>query len=246
MKLKTKMLLTTMAVTLLNAYTLNAAPAPVFPSPQMMSSPYQFPPQQFPENMGGNGMPPSQPAYMPQNPMVQQRAPLNRPPIYQGQQQFRPAPQPNMNFPQFPNNNVMPFTTNGNNGFNPFSGNNMPFMNNKSNSFMPSNPMPNMFGNNNANNFPFFGNRNTKKRKKAWGTKRNIWPDFYTDFTDEAWDTVTRAPRDLGYMPGGWRFPYISTPDPVTVSDAITNQFPPIAEEAGNMMDFSDWGIFDK
>jgi hypothetical protein len=46
-------------------------------------------------------------------------------------------------------------------------------------------------------------------------------------------------------MPGGWRFPYISTPDPVTVSDAVTNQFPPIAEEAGHMVDISKWGIFD-
>ena len=53
------------------------------------------------------------------------------------------------------------------------------------------------------------------------------------------------GPRNLGEMPGGWRFPYISTPDPVTVTDAIVNQFPPIAEEAGNMADFSDWGVFD-
>ncbi len=144
----------------------------------------------------------------------------------------------------FSNTNMMPFGNSGSNSFNPFSNGNMPFSNN-SGGMMPTNPMNNMFGNNNNQNFnmPFFNSNNN--RKKAWGDKRNIWPDFYTDFTDEAWDTMMSSPRDMGRMPGGWRFPYISMPDPVTVSDAITNQFPPIAEEAGNMADFSDWGVFD-
>ncbi len=152
------------------------------------------------------------------------------------------------NFP-FSNTNMMPFRNSGSNGFNPFSKGNMPFSNN-SGGMMPTNPMNNMFGNNFSNgannqnfNMPFFNSNNN--RKKAWGDKRNIWPDFYTDFTDEAWDTMMSSPRNMGRMPGGWRFPYISMPDPVTVSDAITNQFPPIAEEAGNMADFSDWGVFD-
>ncbi|HHC74128.1 MAG TPA: hypothetical protein ENK78_03540 [Thiothrix sp.] len=68
----------------------------------------------------------------------------------------------------------------------------------------------------------------------SWGIERHIWPDFYTDFTSEAWDWAMRSPRDLGYMPGGWRFPYVNTPDPVTVSDAIANQVPPILEEIPN------------
>ena len=147
----------------------------------------------------------------------------------------------------------MPFGNNSGNNFNPFSGGNMPFGNNSGNNFNPfssgnnsNNPMSNMFGSNNNNNsMPFFGNTRDKNRKKAWGDERNIWPDFYTDFTDDAWDTVTSGPRDLGRMPGGWRFPHISTPDPVTVSDAITNQFPPMVEEGGNMVDPSDWGLFD-
>ena len=147
------------------------------------------------------------------------------------------------NFP-FSNTNMMPFGNSTNNGFNPFSNGSMPFSNN-SGGMMPTNPMNNMFGNNNNQNFnmPFFNSNNN--RKKAWGDERNIWPDFYTDFTDEAWDTMMSSPRDMGRMPGGWRFPYISMPDPVTVSDAITNQFPPIAEEAGNMADLSDWGVFE-
>jgi len=83
------------------------------------------------------------------------------------------------------------------------------------------------------------------KEKHAWGDERHIWPDFYTDATEDVWDNMINAPFKMGRMPGGWRFPYISTPDPVTVSDAIVNQFPPIAEEAGNMADVSDWGVFD-
>ena len=147
----------------------------------------------------------------------------------------------------FSGGNMMPFGNSGSNSFNPFSSSGMPFSNGSNGMIpsMPTNPMNNMFGNNNNSKMPFFPSTNNNKRKKAWGTERNIWPDFYTDFTDEAWDKMMSGPRDLGEMPGGWRFPYISMPDPVTVSDAITNQFPPIAEEAGKMADFSDWGIFD-
>jgi hypothetical protein len=119
---------------------------------------------------------------------------------------------------------AMPFANN--NGLNPISGGN------------------NHWGNS-RNNFPFMPNSSKSNKKKAWGDKRNIWPDFYTDFTDTAWDESMGAPRKLGRMPGGWRFPYISAPDPVTVSDAVTNQFPPIAEEAGHMVDISKWGVFD-
>jgi len=190
---------------------------------------------QYPRRTMPQAVPRSMPRAMPQY------APRQ---AYRGQKQYPSYPYYRKNNNIFPfSNNMMPFGNSGKNNFFPFSSNNMPFNNN---SFgMPGNPMNNMFSNNKNGNLPFF-NQRKKKRKKAWGTERNIWPDFYTDFTDEAWDTVTGGPRDLGKMPGGWRFPYISTPDPVTVSDAIVNQFPPIAEEAGNMADFSDWGVFDK
>lgn len=81
-----------------------------------------------------------------------------------------------------------------------------------------------------------------KKVTKPWGDIRYIWPDFYTDFTGDAWDKMINAPYDMGRMPGGWQFPSISTPDPVTVSDAIANQVPPFAEEAGNMVPLDDVG----
>ncbi len=79
-----------------------------------------------------------------------------------------------------------------------------------------------------------------KPKVHAWGKKRNIWTDFYTGVTNDFWDKMINAPHDIGRMPGGWRAPALSTPDPVTVGDAVTNQMPPFVEEMGNMMDFSD------
>ncbi len=79
-----------------------------------------------------------------------------------------------------------------------------------------------------------------KKEKHAWGDERHIWPDFYTDFTGDLWDKMINAPFDAGRMPGGWRAPSLSTPDPATVGDAVANQLPPIAEEMGNMTNFAN------
>ena len=153
--------------------------------------------------------------------------------------------QPAMKFPAAPRSYNKKNNLGTGNNTNPFSSPNafpaMPFSTNNG-----SNPVTGWNKNmtNTGNGFPFMPSTNSNK-KKAWGDKRNIWPDFYTDFTDTAWDEAIGGPRKLGRMPGGWRFPYVSTPDPVTVSDAITNKFPPIAEEAGHMTDISKWGVFD-
>ncbi len=79
-----------------------------------------------------------------------------------------------------------------------------------------------------------------KKEVKPWGDTRYIWPDFYTEATGDWWDKVINAPNEMGYMPGGWRFPSFSSPDPVTVGDAIANQVPPVLEEVPNFMDFAN------
>ncbi|KAG1650298.1 hypothetical protein GQR58_028199 [Nymphon striatum] len=79
-----------------------------------------------------------------------------------------------------------------------------------------------------------------KRKKEAWGDERHIWPDFYTDSTNDMWNDMINAPFKMGRMPGGWRAPFLSTPDPVSIGDAVTNQIPPIMEEAGNMTNFSD------
>ena len=81
--------------------------------------------------------------------------------------------------------------------------------------------------------------KQVKKPAKAWGDTRHIWPDFYTSMTDTMWDKMINAPYDMGRMPGGWRFPSLSVPDPVTVGDAVANQLPPIAEEVPNFMNFT-------
>jgi len=98
----------------------------------------------------------------------------------------------------------------------------------------------------NARPLNILGRPSFPMRKKpevhAWGTERNIWPDFYTDGTNDIWDNMINAPFKMGRMPGGMRAPSLSMPDPVTIGDAVTNQMPPMAEEMGNMMDISDDG----
>lgn len=149
---------------------------------------------------------------------------------------FPPVAMPSRNMGyQMPNTNFSNISPFGN-SFSPNS-----FFNNGT---LPT-PWSNVGGmnpwrnNNNSALPPFLPNVNTG-RKKAWGDVRYIWPDFYTDFTDEVWDKSINAPYDMGRMPGGWRAPSLSSPDPVTVGDAVTNQFPPMLEEMGNMMNFAN------
>ena len=78
------------------------------------------------------------------------------------------------------------------------------------------------------------------REKHALGDERHIWPDVYTDSTNDIWDNMINGPFKMGRMPGGWRAPSLSMPDPVTIGDAVTNQLPPMGEEMGNMMDISD------
>ncbi len=85
---------------------------------------------------------------------------------------------------------------------------------------------------------PPFRKKPEKKKKKPWGDTRYIWPDFYTDATGNLWDDMLNAPYDIGRMPGGWRAPSLSTPDPVTVGDAVANQVPPFVDEVPNFFPF--------
>ncbi|MEE9302360.1 MAG: hypothetical protein V3U84_01110 [Thiotrichaceae bacterium] len=149
---------------------------------------------------------------------------------YNPYQQNQPR-QMNYSSPNYQFSNMTPFG----NSFSPtsmFNNNNYPTPWSNSNNWNP-------WSNGNNSQMPFFSQNNTNK-KKAWGDTRHIWPDFYTGFTEEFWDKSTNAPHDMGRMPGGWKAPSLSSPDPVTVGDAVLNQFPPIMEEMGNMMDFSN------
>lgn len=187
--------------------------------------------------------------FPPMNPFaVPQQNPMYYPPVNMYQQPVR-VPQANGYYPyQYYNPYArapysppqpMNFSTPSNMQFsrmNPFG-----------NSFSPTD----MFSNNNFSNpfktdsnfypwnstaMPFLPNQKQSSGKNAWGDERHIWPDYYTGFTGDMWDQMINGPFDIGRMPGGWRAPSLSTPDPVTVGDAVTNQFPPIFEEMGNMM----------
>ena len=118
-------------------------------------------------------------------------------------------------------------------GANPY-GNNVPYnMSSYPQGYNQGNGQATSTPNNTTNNQP-------RKPLKPWGDVRHIWPDFYTDQTNDWWDRMINAPHDMGYMPGGWRFPSLSTPDPVTVGDAVANQVPPIMEEVPNFMNFTN------
>ncbi len=147
---------------------------------------------------------------------------------------YQQQPSRHMNYqtPHYQFSNINPFG-------NTFSPTNM-FSNNNFPSPWQNTGQWNPWQNGNNANMPFFPNQHNSNQKKAWGDTRNIWPDFYTGFTEEFWDQGSNAPYDMGRMPGGWRAPSLSSPDPVTVGDAVLNQFPPIMEEMGNMMDFSN------
>ena len=196
-----------------------------------------FPPMQAPQtyrpNYAGGQFPPFQqqnPAYNPylyqpySSQWMQQRPAYNYYPYQQPRQM-------NYSTPNYKFSNMTPFG----NSFSPTSlfSNNFPTPWSNANNWNPWN-------NGNGSQMPFFPSQNSSNKKKAWGDVRNIWPDFYTDFTEEFWDQSTNAPYDMGRMPGGWRAPSLSSPDPVTVGDAVLNQFPPMMEEMGNMMNFSN------
>ncbi|MEE9352643.1 MAG: hypothetical protein V3U78_10310 [Thiotrichaceae bacterium] len=203
-----------------------------------MQAPQGYAPtaQQFPSMM----QMPMQPAYQGYSypsygamPWAQQRPAYGYYPYQQGQQNQASQPSPmNYSTPNYQFSNMTPFG----NSFSPtsmFNNNNFPTPWSNSNNWNP-------WTNGNNSQMPFFPQQNNTNKKKAWGDVRNIWPDFYTEFTDEMWDKSTNGPYDMGRMPGGWRAPSLSSPDPVTVGDAVLNQFPPMMEEMGNMMDFSN------
>lgn len=206
---------------------------PVVPGQQLMQPAFgragQFPPV-VPSYRSGVPAPAFQPAPSAFPPANYGRAPM------MGQSPYKsPMSMPPMGYqtPNYQFSKMAPFG----NSFSPntfFSDKNFPKPWTDSNMWNP-------WKNGNNSSMPFFPqSKSDGNKKNAWGDVRHIWPDFYTEFTEEFWDTSINAPYDVGRMPGGWRAPSFSSPDPVTVGDAVLNQFPPIMEEMGNMTDFSN------
>lgn len=189
--------------------------------------------------------------FPPMNPFA---APQQQPMYYQPMNIYQPAVAPRANpYPYYNPYARAPTQYRPSQPMNFSTPQNMQFsrMNPMGNSFSPTD----MFNNNNFSNpfksssnfypwnnsaMPFFPQQRNTGGKNAWGDERHIWPDFYTTMTNDMWDSMVNGPYDIGRMPGGWRAPSLSTPDPVTVGDAVTNQFPPIFEEMGNMMHFNN------
>ncbi|MGB1111341.1 MAG: hypothetical protein ACPG4N_13350, partial [Gammaproteobacteria bacterium] len=108
---------------------------------------------------------------------------------------------------------------------------------NRSNGPWGGNPMTSTWGNgwNNAwyntmgngwnrsgpwNNVPFMGNLGPTGGRAPFG---NLFPDP-TDpkgTLERMWDESLDAPSRMGRMPGGWRAPSISVPNPVDVGDEL-------------------------
>jgi hypothetical protein len=125
------------------------------------------------------------------------------------------ARKPNNNFPSQGFANNFESKNNGNlfsfPNFDLFSA--MPFAN--------MNALPSIIaGNKIGNSFPLMPKTTNSRGKKMWG------------------QTIS-TPQKLGHMFGGWHFPYVSTPNSMAVSDTVVNQFPPVADEAGNMSNIS-------
>ena len=160
----------------------------------------------------------------------------------------------NNNYGQYRGNN-MPF--NQNNG--PFGGNNMPF--NNSNGPFGGNNMP--FTGNSSFGERFWPGRGSYYDdvlpangpwNRSWGRAPwnrdydNLWgrkggpsnwfnPGDPKEGVAQAWEDMLVTPNALGTMPGGWKAPSISVPNPIDVGD----EFKEVAKDMpSEMQNFSE------
>jgi len=63
-----------------------------------------------------------------------------------------------------------------------------------------------------------------------WDSGRGGWMD--KDKFSDSWDDMLNAPSDMGEMPGGWKAPTVSVPNPVDVGD----EFGDAARDAPDQM----------
>lgn len=149
---------------------------------------------------------------------------------------------------------------NGSNG----NGFNMPWNNNRQNGFAPrgynngsnnhsnnSFPTGNFNGpwNNGSNAFPNVkGPWNNGWGPAPWSSQR--WqndpmgsPSKWINFDDpkegvaEMWEDAIKGPHRLGKMPGGWKAPSISVPNPVDVTDTFGKRFRGLPSEISEQAD---------
>jgi len=146
---------------------------------------------------------------------------------------------------------------NGSNG----NGFNMPWNNNSRSNYPPSQgrnnssnsgmPMGNFNGpwNNGSNAFPQVkGPWNNGWGAAPWSSER--WqndpmgsPSKWINFNDpkegvaEMWEDAIKGPHRLGKMPGGWKAPSISVPNPVDVTDTFGRRWRGLPSEISEQAD---------
>jgi hypothetical protein len=79
-----------------------------------------------------------------------------------------------------------------------------------------------------------------------WGPKGG--PDKWFDFADpkegaaNAWEDMLYTPNALGTMPGGWKAPSVSVPNPIDVGDEFKNAARDMPDEMKNFSDGFTYG----
>jgi len=123
------------------------------------------------------------------------------------------------------------------NNFNNFRPNNFGPSNFRSPNFNSNNySMPwNRNGNNSpmmsSSNLPMMNSCEWARKVPDWGKNNGPYGngpwanDRVQNKMEDWWDDMINAPHDMGRMPGGWKAPSISMPNPVDVGDQFGNQF---------------------
>ncbi len=91
--------------------------------------------------------------------------------------------------------------------------------NNNGSPMMSSQNLPMMNSKQWAEKVPDWGEQNGPYRNGPWATKQN------QARMEGWWDDMINAPHDMGRMPGGWKAPSVSFPNPVDVSNQLGRQF---------------------
>lgn len=121
--------------------------------------------------------------------------------------------------------NDMPWGNGGAPWGNSWGGNNMPWGGNNNN-------------NNWGNNMPWSNNSwGNDRSNNPWGVAPSTWmdPSKPKASAENAWDDLLNAPHEMGRMPGGWKAPKISVPNPVEVADEVGKNAIKVPAEMNNM-----------
>lgn len=152
--------------------------------------------------------------------------------------------------PAYPQNYYYPTQRyNNGNGFNRmFKGNNFGGGRNFGEEFWPGR------GSIYEDALPMHGPWDRNWGKAPWNRDyENLWepeggPDKWFDFADpkeglaNAWEDMLYTPNALGTMPGGWKAPSISVPNPIDVGDEFKNAAKDMPDEMQNFSEGFTYG----